>query len=253
MKPTLFITLFAIFMLTACTAAPVVTPTPTLQPTATAQPTLTPTPQPTGTETVTPTPEGINQEMFHTLPANYEYLLSHRSEFVQAPDPVSDRAAFDRWWSQELIPALGPVSERPLTANTLNMIDSRFSYMAEANGLPIPVIGPTNFFYFENDGIIYPVLCMNITSGKFPGETRMTLCAALTDYVPLSRAGTNSLEMFASPTDFVWIEIYSDLSYRSDVDRGRLTELVPELGGYYNDAENKVIFGFGNVIFERNY
>jgi len=204
------------------------------------------------TETATATPEaGIDMEKFQNMPANYEYLLAHLDEFVQAPDPLTDRAAFNRWWDEELIPALGPISQRPLTANTLDMVDSRFSYSAIAALRPIPLIGKPNFFYFENNGVIYPVPCINVTNSSFPGVTRLTLCPALTDRVARSRAGTNSLEMFSEGAEIVITEVYQDLSYKPDVDWGGLDNLVNSLGGYYNDPDNRVIFGFGTVVFDR--
>ncbi|MFA5025392.1 MAG: hypothetical protein WC503_02725 [Candidatus Shapirobacteria bacterium] len=212
----------------------------------------------TAIPTETATPEaGIDMEMFHNLPQSYEYLLAHPDEFIQAPDPLTDRAAFDKWWNEEFIPALGPVSERPLTANTLNMIDSRFSYSADADVRPIPLIGQPSFFWFESivDGsrVVYPVPCVNITNSSFPGITKQTLCAALSDLIPSSRAGTNSLEMFGTGAEFVSTEVYQDLSYRSDVDWGGLDNLINSLGGFYNDPDNSVIFGFGRIIFDKNY
>ena len=80
----------------------------------------------------------------------------------------------------------------------------------------------------------------------------MTACAALNDFVPLSRSNTNSLELFQSPTDFSAIRIYHNLTYMTDVDWGYLTELVPLLGEYF-DVDNRVVFGFGFIVFDRNY
>jgi hypothetical protein len=224
-------------------AAPAETPTPAV--TATARPTATPAP--------TADPYELDMDKFHNFPENYEYLLAHLEEFVQAPDPLTDRAAFDIWWDVELIPALGPMSERPLTADTADNSESIYGY-AVSNFPSIPLIGKPNFFYFENDGTVYPVPCMNFSNSAYPGITKMTMCVALNDHVWASRANTNSLEMFQSPTDFRSATIMYDLHiFFTGVDWGRLEELVPALGKDYLDYDNWVVFGFGSIIFHRNY
>ncbi|MEN6620578.1 MAG: hypothetical protein ABFD50_03370, partial [Smithella sp.] len=116
------------------------TPTGTQEPAATL--TAIPTPIPKPTED----PYRFDIEKFHSFPQSYEYLLAHPDEFVQATDPLTDRAAFDKWWNEAFIPALGPVSERPLTVNTLNCGDSRLSHMCNADLGRMPVLEQPTFF-----------------------------------------------------------------------------------------------------------
>ena len=107
----------------------------------------------------------IDRFVSENFPESYEYLLSHLDEFVQAPDPIDDRIAFDRWFSEQLMPALGPVSER--TAQILNrggaggnaLWEVYFDRNAKKLGLP-PV------FWFKHNDTVHIVPCITTEDSK---------------------------------------------------------------------------------------
>lgn len=226
------------------TTNPGQSPTEAQSPTETTAPTNTAVP----TETATPTPEaGIDMEKFHNFPESYEYLLAHPDEFVQAPDPITDRAAFDKWFQEELIPALGPVGEREVNiynkggGGGLALWEEYFESRTRLQELP-PV------FWFENNGNLYVVPCITTATTGYEDVTKVTVCPVLFNSPALIH-GTRAIEAMHEGRGIYYIHIYYDLdSYRSDLDWGDSIPLVESVGDYPID-ENGVKFGFGCIEF----
>jgi hypothetical protein len=61
----------------------------------------------TQTPTETATPERLVWKCIKMY-RKYEYLLAHSYEFIHAPDPINNRAAFDNGVSEELMDVIGP-------------------------------------------------------------------------------------------------------------------------------------------------
>ena len=121
----------------------------------------------------------IDIDKFHNFPQSYEYLLAHPEEFVQSPDPVTNRAAFDRWYTEQLVPALGPLSEREVNFEAMGVGPDVYGYSFYVWPLH-PTEGQLAFFYFESSGVIYPVPCFNVSEIALAhDEVDWTLCMAM--------------------------------------------------------------------------
>jgi hypothetical protein len=205
------------------------------------------TPRATETATATSTPEGINLEKFHKVPSSYEYLLAHPDEFVQAPDPNTDRAAFDKWFMEEFVPALGPVSERPLNLRVYTSGPTIFGYQILTRPAK-PVSGELSFFHFVSGGVEYPVPCINVDRGYTDEGTYSTYCVALFD----SRNGLGltptALDGLVAGEKVLQVDIYTNLAGLPGVDLGSVgTNMINTLGEY-NDHNNMIRFGMGFLL-----
>jgi hypothetical protein len=146
--------------------------------TLTSEPTKTQTPEPTATATATETPiptevekYPIDLEKLSTTPESYQYLLDHKEEFVKGPDPLEvGMEEFFKWYTEKLIPSLGDYKERD--GNVCTDVaggDGEFYYITPLSNVREQVKGQMEFWYFEHDGIVYPVLeVASITVDKTP-------------------------------------------------------------------------------------
>ncbi len=119
----------------------------------TATPTQQATVAPAETATATATPEAkIDMEKLHKIPPSIEYLENNfgKGEFIRSPDPISEPEAFDIWFRELLIPALGPVSEREVNYYTDALANNEELYKAENNmtATDNQIIGQPEFFLF---------------------------------------------------------------------------------------------------------
>jgi hypothetical protein len=224
-----------------------------LNPTLTPTTSPTSTPAPTATTAPTPTPKyGIDMEKFHKYPQSYEYLRAHLDEFVQSPNPVSDRAAFDKWFAEQLVPALGPQSERPINIINLGGAGGRNAWEVGPGGGKISSTPP--FFWFENEGVVYPVPCITAENPKQAPGTQLTICPALFDSPALFTQGTVALEALINGGRIGLIEvIYDPMAYRGDLDWGEAQDLVSSVGDYTlgmgDERANELGIGFQAVKF----
>ena len=239
---------FGIASLLFVSCSPVLVGTPT--------PIITETPSPTATFITVPptsTPQfGVDKEKFTNFPQSYNYLINHLDEFVKAPDPVNNRAAFDRWYTEELVPALGPISERELNLETYTFGPGYYSI--SLTGRPgITMTGNPNFFYFENSGIVYPVPCINITSPNHPGVTRWTYCPILFERRdPIgNRWGTGALEEIAAGSPISEVLIIVNIKDHPDKSLDWGDEVSAFVGalGRYPDSGTYANFGIGYINF----
>ncbi len=190
------------------------------------------------------------QSKLYNLPASYEDLLAYPDEFVQAPDPVTERAAFDKWFLEELVPALGPVYRRQLNYHVYSGGDSitGFDAYTVPGTQPILESGSIAFFYFESAGVIYPVPCINIDRGYEGEPTYQTFCPALFD-LPNAGISTASLVDLTTGARYVSeIYIYNNLSARPDIDWSETVINMVNGIGMYNDNGNWLRFGMGTII-----
>ncbi len=188
-----------------CISQPLPEPSATMQPTETvtltATVTDTPTLRPTDTETLTPslTPERypIDTVKLNTTPKSYDYLTSHLDEYVQSPDPLADSQAgqvFLDWVKNELIPALG--DETKLEKNVWVGDGGYYNNELALSGESKPLMGQPEFFYFEHQNKVYPVLILSTVSilpGSW-GEWGRTVMVVLTEESDL---GWGALEKLA--------------------------------------------------------
>ena len=93
-------------------------------------------------------------EKLHNIPASIEYLENNfgKGEFIRSPDPISEPEAFDTWFRELLIPALGPVSEREVNYYTDGLSNNDENYTAENDmtATDNQIIGQPEFFYFQS-------------------------------------------------------------------------------------------------------
>ena len=213
--------------------------------------TLNPTQTPIPTETLTPiptaTPDMINLDMLHKVPQSYEYLLTHPKEFVQSPDPITDRAAYDKWFVEKFVPALGPVEDRPVNLNAY-MSGSTYFGFEVTPPTPIELKGELTFFHFVTGGVEYPVLCINSDTRFEPDITNRTFCTILFDAWNGTSITIDQLRRMANGGKLSQITILNDLSNRQ-VDVGPIIPQLISTLGIYDDKGNHIAFGFGVVIF----
>ena len=209
-------------------------------PTATASPTQTPMP----TVAATPTPDyGIDMQKFTHFPESYEYLLSHLDEFEQAPDPVNNKAAFDKWYEEELVPALGPASEREINING-GKGPWRYGY-----GISNPireVSGSIRSFYFISDGVVYFSPCFNIIMDDRNPQSRGTTNACVAIFDTNNILGNRVIELVAqgNTSTLMGTILWDPSSDRPDLDWGEIDAMAKSAADYIED-ENNIVFGFG--------
>ncbi len=246
--PQLLIVL-GLFSLLVVSCAPTAASIPTATPAPSA--TLTPTPAPTPTPQPTVDPFVLDLEKFHKFPESYEYLLAHRDEFVQSPDPVNDRAAFDRWFQEELVPALGPKPERPI--NLLSRGGGGGHFMWGQSTLGYPLVSLPPLFWFESSGTVFAVPCLTTTTKGYEAVSIITVCPALFDSATLQKGPEEAITAMNNGWDIDYIDIlYDPIGYRSDLSwREEEQKLVAAIGDYPID-DNGVKFGFGYLaVFDR--
>lgn len=158
MKTARFLILIIIFelVISSCTANPITTifsisPSPTT--TETIPPTMTATIEPTAT----PNQYLVDKNKLSKTPSSYDYLINHLDEFVQGPDPWTVGAdSFIQWDIDKLDPALGDPNARDinLQVNNAGVGSGELTFWCRPFS---PITGQMEFFYFDHNGIIYPV------------------------------------------------------------------------------------------------
>jgi hypothetical protein len=189
-------------------------------------------------------PEDFNMDEFHNLPQSYEYLLAHPNEFVQAPDPINQREGFDRWFAEQLVPALGPLSEREV--NFESMVGPNAYGYSFYMWPQLPTEGQPAFFYFESSGVIYPVPCLN-GSGSNSDGVDWTLCFALFDGPSFHYIFEDALTGLAEGRGLNQGQIYKDYRFSPDLDFGDVAESIDSIGDYTLGANN-IGFGMGFLL-----
>jgi hypothetical protein len=188
-------------------------------------------------------------EIFHTLPDSYEYLLVHLDEFIQAPDPVSEREAFDQWIYQRLIPAIGPREQREVNLPVEVLATGPVNCDAWP-GRPRPTFeGEVGFFYFVYSGQVFPVVVFNVSRFD-PGIVDATFAVALFD-IPGQPAGTNALQRLAeggsvAQTD-IWLSPSAELLSGID-DIGDIpTSFMNSVADTWVGCDANFYFGLGLI------
>jgi hypothetical protein len=201
-------------------------------------------------QTATPNPGfGIDMEKFHNIPADYDHLLYRREFFVQAPDPIIEADAFDAWWDEELIPAIGPVSEREVNFYTDGLGNNENNYSAENDMKGIDrIIGKAGFFYFESARTIFPVLVINV-SRFYPDVVDQTFCVALyNDIGGNTIFGISSLELYQlDSTSILGLYIHGQPTFTGFPIEGQAGEMIAVMGRRWWDGDNRVNFGLGQI------
>jgi hypothetical protein len=178
-------------LVAGCGPNPAATPgistgTATLVPTKTEMPptaTYTPVPTDTATDTATPspTPESFpidSEKLSNNMPKSYADLLAsvqaNDGKYVEAPDPLANPqagAVFLDWVKNKLIPALGG-DETKLPRVDEFIGDYYIQYELVIGGSDAqakPLGNQPEFFYFQHEGVVYPVLIMPL-SEPFDGK-----------------------------------------------------------------------------------
>jgi len=189
--------------------------------------------------------------MFNRFPESREYLAAHLDEFVQAPDPFTQRAAFDKWWKEKLVPALGERSQRELTGGNdfgqlADMGDRWLGATSDYRGAQL--LRMPQFFYFINEETIYPVPIFNFPAPPwYPDTTMYTMMPILFDD---GNHHDDNLARITSRENVETVLIYKTTGWNSTVDRfigaGLLT-LRSEVD--LNTPGKDIVFGPGRVKF----
>ena len=248
-------TLAGIILFSGCSSAtepnmsPITETVPLSSPTTEITPTLTASP----TSEATPTEESgewekvevkIDMEMFHNVPVSYEYVLAHPNEFVNAP-PFEDKENFKKWIDEQLIPALGPKSEREINLVVAGLGNSEFSYTAQ-NSNRSPLQGELGFFVFEYQGVKVPTLCINVARPN-ASAVEQTFCTGLFNGSQVPFDGTKMLKLLSDGGPIVFIDIYKVPSPR-DIPLGPFGEsFVNDAGGDYINMPDNIAFGLGLI------
>mgnify|MGYP000937154072 FL=1 len=218
--------------------------TATLTPPATAAPTI------TATATPTRDPYEMDLEKLHNLPESYEYLLAHLDEFVQAPDPLADKAAFDRWWNEEFLPAIGEPLERSPDVEVHSIVEHEgFEAMVVPGGdesLGV-IIDQPGFFYFKHGGEIFAVPVVDVAY-KDNRHTNDTVAIILSD-CDISRSMERSITTSLDLLNGNGGKIYRIEMFNGELG-GEFSEVVRELSrrNIFNiDYSNRIVFGIGFV------
>jgi len=189
--------------------------------------------------------------MLHNFPESYEYVLAHADEFVRAPDPFTERAAFDRWWSEQLIPALGPVNERKI-----EMIGGAgYDSTTFSAGGDLVTGKPTGFFYFMDGDILRPVVMQNVGNVMSSGFV-VTMAVILFD--PGNwYSGLEQIQPMSEGRAILHLTILTSAEY--DVEANgylpgfEFVERVLEAGFKGDFDDNRVAFGAGFVFMAGSY
>lgn len=234
---------------TSLTDGPILIPSSTNSNTSTPEPTATQLATATERPTATATPEaGIDMEMFNRFPESREYLAAHLDEFVQAPDPFTQRAAFDKWWDEKLIPALGEKSQRELTGGIdfgglSDHFDTWVGATTDYRGAQL--LRMPQFFYFISGETIYPVPIFNFAAPPWYPDTTMFTMMPVLFYDGYHTS--DQLYRTMSGENVTSVDIYKTTGWNSFVDRFIGAGLSP--GVDVNTAGKEIIFGPGRVHF----
>jgi len=201
-------------------------------------------------ETAYPTPEaGINMDKFSKFPESYEYLLNHLDEFVQAPDPLADRAAFDKWFNEELVLAVGEITherEVDVVAGAYSIIGNEVQ-VGQYWDHSVQYLSLPQFFYFENQGVIYAVPVLNIQTLDYtPGKTNVTMAVILCDTKYWS--ATDGLSRLSIKDPFQFVSIFNvRMGDYTNINQFIDAGFIPV--GDINDPKMLPLFGPGRIRF----
>ena len=245
------VNLFFVIMLTGCSVVPASNHGVDLEASSTAPSSSDTTlllPSPTDTFEPTKEPYAIEMERFTNFPQSYDYLVSHLDEFVQSPDPINDRAAFDKWFADDLVPALGPWPERERNVNAYAS-SARYSLVFNNQNAGAEITGQLHSFYFVNNNVVYFTTCIHAApDGQKPGDGVRTVCVALFDHPQLAKSniGNKVIEEIAQGHIYQVVVYFDPKLDRPDLDYGDMEPIIKSVGEYA-DWENKVLFGFGFI------
>ena len=188
-------------------------------------------------------------EKFTNFPQSYDYLLNHLADFVQSPDPVNNRAEFDKWFQEQLIPALGPVSEREINIDAY-AVNARYSLTFTNDRDDHRITDHLHSFYFVHNDVVYFTPCFHtVTSGLKPGQGIMTVCIAMFDnpQLAVSNFGNNGIEELFQGHIYRGYVLFNPKLDRPDLDYGEMQPIIESVGEYFS-PENYLWFGFGFIV-----
>ena len=106
------------------------------------------------------------------------------------------------------------------------------------------IIGEPEFFYFQHDGVVFPVLVVNV-SRFYPDVVDQTLCVALYDY-PGHGFGISSLQLFQQEgSSVLGIELHGMPILRGFPIEGMSGSMIEAIGRRWWDEDNRANFGLG--------
>jgi hypothetical protein len=104
------------------------------------------------------------------MPKSYAELLASvqvgDGRYIEAPDPLADPQAgqvFLDWVKNQLIPALGGDEEKLPRVSNMGGGFYSDNELIYGGGDKAPLEGPPEFFYFQHEGVVYPVLIMPLS------------------------------------------------------------------------------------------
>jgi hypothetical protein len=244
--------IFAILLVSSCTPSHVgIIATTTEIPTVvTSTPTSTPTQTPTSTlqPTIAPTATAIPEKKIdfekQIFPKDYDDMLAHLENYPESPDPVTQKAEFDKWWNEVYLPALGPLDERAVNIIMSGLGQDGFNIRTMSGGSE--VLAPPHLFYFENQGKVYPVLTFNVEN-KVPGKTTYTMTLILCDVK--NRVGTDVIGKIAAGEKIIRLAAMTVRLGVEEIDINKFIDagIVPVVS--INEDKHPPVFGPSIIIF----
>lgn len=190
------------------------------------------------TATPSPTKEVVNTALLHNFPQSYEYLLSHKSEFVQCPDPLSNKAAFDVCWNG-VVTALGDLTKLPtnLIMNGVSPAGNKDIQFMEYDNIPQegPLLNPPEFVYFEYSGVLYPILILTMRgrANEYMGTRGVVLFDGVVDSQLNLEGATVVMSELANGEKVRYVRLLTNPQYSG------YPEWINEMLGMGLDANSK--------------
>lgn len=125
-------------------------------------PTFTLTPEPTATAETTKDVYEIDLEKLHTKVISYEYLEANLDKYNQVPNPLVDKAAFDKKIDEIRATFDTDRTKREQNVMMTGMGDFGADFVASAYDSPSALRGQPEMVYFVDNGTVYPILILNV-------------------------------------------------------------------------------------------
>jgi len=181
--------------------------------------------------------------MYYRVPISYADLISHPYDFIQAPDPINDRAVFDKWFTEDLMGVIGSRTDRQVNLQ-VSALGNAYESVNAWPDHPTKIQGKLGFFWFIYRGVVVPVIVINVSRFD-PAFVDLTLCVGLFNGSQIPWDGTVSLERLSNGGLITQIDIYKT-SKPMGVFLGDFgASFVDSTGDTWTNLPDNVAFGLG--------
>lgn len=190
----------------------------------------------------------IDIEKLHNFPESYEYMVNNLNEFVEFPDPFVDPDGFNAS-VEKLKTIIGDYTQRE--KNYIGSIaDQSDFYVADAFLSPNQLEGQPEIAYFQHQGIVYPMIGLNVYGTDSASGSTRTLLVILYNG-PGALEGTSVINALANGGHIRSVRLikteWSD--YPDFVNKAIQAGIVPVDDGTYD----QIIFGVGDITTEEGF